>query len=331
MIKAILISLLFLWKPLSCAEGKFINPITDICWSCLFPLHIAGANVTPKDKDYVTYKELYCHCNGGIIGLPFAYWEPSRLIEVTRTPYKFLGLGGLSFGEGNVKKRGTTSTVGGIGRKSFYHVHYYQYPIVSLLNLQTNLVCVEDFDFDIAYMSELDPLWGDDKWSAVLHPESLVFANPIAQAACIADCASSSFNMPLDKLFWCAGCQGSLYPFIGHIAHHVGPLQASSLLVHRLLAKLHAMGILWGYTPDNFCEKKPMIRLDKRLYKTQLIYPVAQTKGPCNPLGKSDLFWGANKSYPYGGEDFIFLIWTKKQCCLDPAKIAIDSLKGGLF
>ena len=23
-------------------KGKFANPITDICWSCMFPLRIAG-------------------------------------------------------------------------------------------------------------------------------------------------------------------------------------------------------------------------------------------------------------------------------------------------
>ncbi|MCB1073690.1 MAG: TraU family protein, partial [Chlamydiia bacterium] len=57
-------------------------------------------------------------------------------------------------------------------------------------------------------------------------------------------------------------------------------------------------------------------------YKTQLTYPIAQTKGPCNALGRSDVLWGGGKSFPYGGEDFVYLIWTKKHCCLDPYKIA---------
>ena len=26
-------------------HGKFINPITDVCWSCLFPLSIGGTPV----------------------------------------------------------------------------------------------------------------------------------------------------------------------------------------------------------------------------------------------------------------------------------------------
>jgi len=26
--------------------GRFTNPITDVCWKCLFPIKIAGINVT---------------------------------------------------------------------------------------------------------------------------------------------------------------------------------------------------------------------------------------------------------------------------------------------
>jgi hypothetical protein len=27
-------------------QGRFVNPLTDICWSCLFPMTIGGANVS---------------------------------------------------------------------------------------------------------------------------------------------------------------------------------------------------------------------------------------------------------------------------------------------
>ena len=72
------------------SDGKIINPVTDVCWSCLFPLHIAGENTTPKHKDFIKYREKICNCPGGIVGVPFAFWEPSRMIEVTRTPYQLL-------------------------------------------------------------------------------------------------------------------------------------------------------------------------------------------------------------------------------------------------
>ena len=116
--------------------------------------------------------------------------------------------------------------------------------------------------------------------------------------------------------FWCAGCHGSLYPYVGHVAHHIGGIQASHLLTHRLIAKLHSIGMLWAYKEKDFCKRHFTPRIKKSAYKTQLVHPVSDTKGPCNPLGKSEIFWGAGKSFPYKGEDFVYLIWTKKQCCL---------------
>ncbi|MCB1073355.1 MAG: TraU family protein, partial [Chlamydiia bacterium] len=96
---AFTLSLIFL----SCvahAEGKFINPVTDVCWSCLFPIHIGGGNVTPGRNDFIKYKKkLLCHCQGDLVGVPIAFWEPTRLIDVTRTPYKLMGLGGISIGK----------------------------------------------------------------------------------------------------------------------------------------------------------------------------------------------------------------------------------------
>ena len=30
--------------------GKFVNPITDICWSCMFPLSIGGLSIWPSTR-----------------------------------------------------------------------------------------------------------------------------------------------------------------------------------------------------------------------------------------------------------------------------------------
>ena len=92
-------------------EGKFINPITDICWKCLFPIHLGGVNVTPGEKDYMNYQVSVCACAGTPpkIGVPLAFWEPVALIDVTRTPYKSIVLGGTSLSSSTVKGRGGLS------------------------------------------------------------------------------------------------------------------------------------------------------------------------------------------------------------------------------
>lgn len=304
-------------------KGKFINPLTDVCWKCIFPIHVAGANVTPSHGDYVSYHQRVCVCAGTPpkVGIPLAFWEPVALIDVTQTPYKSVALGNISLGKSDIRKRGSISHIGETARTSFYNVHYYKFPLLGWLGMLPGFSCIESkADIDISYLSELDPSWNDDSWTAVLHPEAFLFANPLAQAACVADCTASSLDAPSDKLFWCGGCVGSPYPYTGHVSHHVGGFQASYILVQRLLAKLHSLGMIWGAEEGEFCEKKSMPRLRKTIYKTQLVHPVANAQGPCQPLGKSDAFWGAGKSYPYGGEDFSYLIWTKKHCCLDAVK-----------
>jgi len=204
-------------------------------------------------------------------------------------------------------------TTKGHMKHSFYQAHWYIYPLIYWLNLLTDFVCMEKAEVDIAYMTELDPLWNDDELSFIINPEAALFGNPIAQMACAADCALARFSN--DALFWCGGCQGSLYPFTGNVPAHSGGIQASLLITQRFMAKLHREGLLGGYidTPG-LCDKYPMPIIKKSQYKTQMTYPIPSTG--CHPLGRSDAIWSTGKNIPYKGEDFGYLIWRKRLCCL---------------
>ena len=251
-----------------------------MCWSCLFPIHIGGKNVTKKHKDLRTYKsKLTCHCDGGLIGLPIAFWEPTRLVDVTRTPYKMVGLGGFQLAK-NAKRKGGVFTAD-IGESSaLYHVHFYHFPILSLLSLLGDFFCVDDFPLDILYMSEFDITWNKEAWAWILAPETALFGTLPAELACIPDCLISTFGKPADKLFWCAGCQGNLYPLTGFVGHHSGAIRSSSLVVHRLLAKLHRIGLLKTFIGNNYCNKKRSFFIKKSAYKTQLVYPQNSDESP---------------------------------------------------
>ncbi len=311
--------------------AQVINPITDVCWKCLFPIHIAGANVTPQYKDSLPHGKSLCYCSGlpPKAGVPLSFWEPANLIEVTRTPYKLSALGGVSISKGDIRKKGAVSHVGESGKTSFYNVHYYTFPVLSWLDFLSDFSCLESGSMELAYMSEFDPFWNDDEWSYIVQPEAALFATQAAHLSCIADCSAASLDKSLDKLFWCAGCSGSLYPFIGHIPHHLGGIQGSYLVLQRLLAKLHSMGMMWGYKKDAYCEKTAFPRLVKSQYKTQLVFPNTSPQSTCHALGKSDLIWGSLRSYPYKGEDFVYLLWRRKHCCLDAVKPALKTLAEG--
>ena len=303
--------------------GKFINPITDICWKCIFPITIGGINVTGKGEDTPNSKNLICSCRKPgvpvpVPGIPVSFWEPVRLVDVTRTPYCLVNMGGLQVASQKLKGAGSVSVKGnkhGL-KRSFYQVHWYVYPVIYWLELLTDFVCLEKSSFDVAYMTELDPLWNDDETSFILNPEAALFSNPVTQAACAADCTAATTGFPLDTMFWCSGCQGSIYPFTGSVSNHVGGVQASLLLVSRMMAKLHREGLLWGYAGvDGLCGKYPMPIIKKSQYKQQMTFPIPSTDR-CDPIGRSEVLWGAGKEFPSGGEDFGYLIWRKRNCCL---------------
>jgi conjugal transfer pilus assembly protein TraU len=208
-------------------------------------------------------------------------------------------------------------------QESFYHVHYYVYPLIYWLELITDFMCLEEGTMDIAYLSELDITWNDPKMQALLNPEAILFGNPIAQSACGLDCASSTLDMPQDSMFWCAGCYGNMYPFSGANSDHIGGIQNSSLLTTRILAKMHRIGLAQETSTSDaringpICRKSRALKIKKSQYKLQLVNPKS-TSGSvgCWPLGLSDMLYSSFKEYPYDGQDFGYLIWRKKNCCL---------------
>ncbi|MFA0639497.1 TraU family protein, partial [Vibrio sp. 10N.222.48.F6] len=107
--------------------------------------------------------------------------------------------------------------------------------------------CMATDVFDVAYMTEIDPLWDDDELSLILNPEALLFGNLVAQLACVPEALLTSTNtaLPIDALFWCLGSQGSAYPLTGTTNYRDTPIQAATLLMEKLNYKLHRQGIIW--------------------------------------------------------------------------------------
>ena len=302
-----------------------MNPITDICWHCLFPLHIASIKINGPGRNIPEPKPPnrmpICACGKPIprIGLPLSYWEPVRLVDVTHNPYCFVNLGGMTMDLGisngiGSKPKSSGSNVG------TWHLHWYIYPAIHWLDLLTNFLCLEKGQFDVGYITELDPLWLDDSLSAIINPEAILFGNVIAQAACIVDCTAATARLPFDSLFWCAGCQGGMYPMNGRIQAHVGSIQSSLLAVERMTYKLHREGILWGTLAkgkslDAWCKQKhPMPFMKKSMYRSQNTVPVPSPS--CYPYGHTTIKYEAGKEIPVIGEDFGYLIWRKRECCV---------------
>ncbi len=201
-------------------DGRWVNPISDVCWKCLFPMTLGNIQLAAgPQKDTNNPASPIQICPYGVfyrIGLAIGFWEPMAMVDVTREPGVMVNMGGFKIDLG----RTGTGTAGQSDRPAagtFYHVHWYKYPLIFWLNIITSLGCLQTGDMDIAYLSEVDPLWNDSTLSMLINPEAALFGNLIAQGACAADAAASSAGLPLSPLFWCAGSQGSIYPLTGYI------------------------------------------------------------------------------------------------------------------
>lgn len=312
--------------------GKIMNPITDICWSCLFPITIGSIPIarSSKFKDTKNPSLPVCFCNRGPIplvpGVAVGFWEPIRMIEVTRTPYCLVSQGGIKiatgFNQGDTKKIRSENEK---RSKAYYHTHYYVYPLLFLLNLVSDLGCMDMSSYDLAYLSEFDPSYKSDKIANLLHPETFLLSNPIAKAACSVECiTATATKKPIDLMFWCSGCQGSLYPFTGTVEGHIGGVATSTLLAARQVAKLHRLGLAKKTATNDsspngaLCKSRYLWRVPKSQYRLQMTYPRPNATGnfSCNNIGMSDVTWSSGREYPYKGEDFAYMLWRKKNCCI---------------
>jgi conjugal transfer pilus assembly protein TraU len=302
--------------------GKFVNPITDICWSCLFPISIGGLKIWPSSRPDTSNPALpVCLC-GLRPGIAMGFWEPVRLADVSMKPWCFVNLGGMKLDPGfdiGFKSMAGPSAVGGNTQyNSQWHVHWYAYPLIYWMEIVADFLCLESGSIDILYITEIDPLWQDSELTAIINPEAVLFANPLALAACAADCVAATAKLPTDELFWCAGCQGTMYPLNGNVSATIGHVQASRLALARFSYKLHRELVAWGTMGSKgLCGKYLMPVMRKQQYRFQATNPNPQTKGryACAPIGASTTFMSAGQVYPAIGEDMGYLVWRKRNCC----------------
>lgn len=301
-------------------KGHFVNPIKDVCWRCLFPLSIGGSGIVGSHlKDTPNAKSPVGMCEtkvGWRIGLNIGFWEPHALVDVTDTPYCLVNLGGHQLNLGHKQSRGGRHTVGHGEVGAFFQVHWYKYPLLNWLDLITSVGCLQTGDFDIAYLTELDPMWSDSEMTFVLNPEAVLFGNQAAQASCAADSISATLDsQALDSLFWCAGAQGSHYPLTGHVNAPLSPVQTALLLTERLNYKLHREGLITDSSPEAgaICIEHHYPTVPKSRYRYEMVNQVADG-GHCYPTGASTLTWETGKIKPHTPDQYGFLVWRKRNC-----------------
>ena len=335
---------------LDCEDGKILTGIIDkICWSCVLPMRIMG--VGPKPAGAASSNPIcMCRDSNGVpeFGWQLGYFQPARVEEVVKTPWCSPFLGGIklqnsAFEVGRDKASDHTDKPQNV----FMDSHYFSYPIFQLLNLLMIPSCAGDMhqDIDLLNMTEIDPLWSTALLPFVPNPESVVFANPLALAWCMADCVATTLKSESESNYFCAGCDGLIYPHTGNIHGITDPVQNSSLLLQRQLAALHRRGLAEKTMgEEEMCGTTYSYFIPRSQYRVSMLYPVPESarsrplfdppkqssggsSSPtsfvpsddcCHRLGESVHQWSTLKggrSRP-GKENYVYLIWRYVDCCV---------------
>ena len=310
-------------------DGHFFNPITDTDWNNIFPITIAGAHITNSGNTTSPLMEAMpavCECPT-IFGFPFVgigitYWQPLFISEIERRPGCLSSIGGVQVLSSAYNTEASNQTHTGAGRgkgANRMQVHWYEYPIFSMLEMFKSLGCKSNSGFNLAYLTEVDPMWQDDAWSAVFTPEAAVFANPAADLACAVDAVAAMTSYPLDPLFWCAGTWGNIYPLAGNSNHSGDPFTLNNQIQAKFVARSARMGLSWQTIgPLAICSSVPNPIWTKSEYRYNQVAPINRRGRAVTTGDNGKLFQYPPLTNVPTKEWTVNLIWQGQQCCLKP-------------
>ena len=312
----------------SACTGAFPNPVTDVCYDCMFPIVLAGVplsfGTSSSDYDTGVGRQPVCACSNLTVGTPIGFWEPRYMVDVTNKPGCMPLLGGVDIKPpyNDMEYGATTKTQGhldsgGSNKASFQHVNEYVNPVMTALGILAQSPCMDSRSFDVPFVSWADPTWGDDSLALCLTPYAFPFAGLPSVAAEAPDAIAATLGFPLPELFWVAGAWGPMYPLTGNVSVAKTPEQVSHLLLARMFAKLHAAGVQQspaGRDALNSCGAFgfPQLVMDKRQYKTSRTWPWLDNV--CTPIGRPLPFQEAGAAGP-AHKDYGYFVFQRKDCC----------------
>lgn len=306
--------------------GQFFNPISDLDWNYIFPITVFGVEMTNglnQNPALMRMMPPVCLCPSVLTlgfptpGIGMTWWEPTYMVETENRPGCLSSLGGIQVLQ-NYSMLGSEKSSGeGLEKRQAnrMQVHWMTYPVFQVMDMFTQVTCKNPSGIDMVYMTEIDPLWQSDTWSAIFTPEAAIFANPIANAACAVDAVASTLGQTLDPLFWCAGAWGNTYPLAGNTSHSGRDFAENNLITAKFIARFSRMGLLFQTIgPTAICFSHPNPIVVKSQYRFNQTAPIPR-RGKAVVFGDSaDLQVPPIANMPTR-EYTNNMIWQGKQCC----------------
>jgi conjugal transfer pilus assembly protein TraU len=309
-----------------CAKRDLLGAkmLTQTCFACMLPVHFAGVPIAPGMPARKDSVQPFYVCPTLIppkFGFSVGFYDPVFSIEVVKDPYCFPSLGVGKDGDSSLLESGTQGEATG-DKQAFYHAHVMMTPILEILGI-FEAICpstkAATDAFDILDFSEVIPQWSDEALSAIMYPETALFANPALMLSCMADGTSAQISTSIDSMFWCKGAWGGTYPLTGNTLSKSSLEDAASVgagfiaFSHRNLL----MWRTWGGDTGRMCAGlAPHPFWDKSAYRMQLMYPNVHPKA--SQIGEAGIIsqWSSMKWEPWTGDNFSFLLFRKLDCIM---------------
>ena len=317
------------WQPsraeASPCEGGMVNPLTEVSWSCVFPIQVGGvmlgggegSNQPNLDDDNPDGP--LCLCPSRVFpfptpGIRINFWRPERMIDTVENPGCLTALGIDVMNEAG---RGHGSSSGGaigLNERVFAQTHYYKWPVWAVLDLFTDVPCMSETGFDVAYMSEIDPTYQNAVLGLLVYPETVLFANPAAIMSCIADAAVATVGRrTIDPMFWCMGSWGPVYPLGGRSSND-SHVVANMHIAAKGLYRMGRLGLL-RVSDRSGCSDSPPLIWEKDKFKLHMMRPTKQET--CVNIGQAGLLWAGGKGRPHK-TNYTWQVFEKVYCCVNP-------------
>lgn len=331
------------------------NMVTNVCWTCMFPIVVGGQQIIGEFNDNAfTGNPGLAHFEEGthprISGAPHdrgdipilsecdgkacvttGRWSPFRIIEFTRNPGCSRALGGIDVSHGlsavspDVNLNWGTYAAGsenGQPVTTYFNYHVIAFPITTMLSMASFSECTADQspDMDLLLISEIDPTWNNPDLAFHVTPENAAVATPVAALSCAPEGVSASFGRPLNRMFWCAGSWGGMFPINGHTAYANKPAQeTAALFANRAMYMSHRRGMSFRvYKQDTLCKPRFTSLYPKTQYRWQLLGPIPDAKRAIW-TGSITARWAAGKNLPTEVDPMLLMFRWEDCCFSDPS------------
>lgn len=289
------------------------------------------------DEFSISIKTCWCEQTSSDLpaGFKASLVEPLIGFSTSNQPMHLVGLG-TQLDSDVFAKRGTSRKAeeNTTERASFRQANIITFPVLAILGAALpDIICFDrTSELTSSWISDVDPIYNSEFLSNTQNKNDANtdrggLTGIVADLACVPECVSATAGYPMNALFWCGGCRGS----IG--SHNTGwtrmgdPVENSEIIALRQLGIQHMTFRLLktsdaSFTmlpsganslPDTMCGDKIFPMLIKSQYYIQLAYGTAKVFGAMR-------FHYDFKSTPDDQDAYFYWIWRKRDFCMGQTK-----------